>query len=82
MTLMLFIANMSSLVFQLVTMTLKLSRAKLARESFDALVFILVHLEGSSGPECLGTFVTLERSFIAMNILMRCKLMFGPIDWI
>lgn len=70
---------MSSLMFQLVGVALKLSVAELAVESLNALVLILVHFKSCSRSKCLRTFIALEGSDIAMNILMGRKLMLRTI---
>jgi len=68
--------HVSSLVFELVCMTLESSLTMLAGESLDTLVLVLVHFEGSSRSKSFGAVATFEWTIIAVNIHMRGKLVF------
>lgn len=66
---------MTALVFQFVTVTLKLSIAELTGKSLDAFMFILVHFESCPRFKCLVAFMTLEWTIVAMHIDVRVELM-------
>lgn len=66
--LVLFVPNMTTFVLQFIAMALKKTITKLAGEPLDALVFILVHLEGSSRSEGFGALIALEWTLIAVDV--------------